>query len=113
MLTPKIERRGNPREDVLTIGSGVDFRFENTIFRQALDLYDNEPSLRERVLEALSEFALFKQGKLTCDRLVVALLGRLHRDIRMRCELFTQTCKTFGDVLKKSNDSIDSMESNA
>lgn len=50
VLTPKIERRGNTREEVLAMGSEVDFRFENTIFRQALDLYDNEQSLRERVL---------------------------------------------------------------
>lgn len=76
---PKLEKRDNTREDVLTLGSGVDFRFENTIFRLALDLYDKEPTLREKVLEGISEFALFKQGNLTCDSLVVALLSRLHR----------------------------------
>lgn len=103
----------NPRDGALSVGSSVDFGFENTIFRQSIDLYDNETSLRERVLEGLSEFAKFKQEKFICDRLVAAILNRLHRDISSHDENFIQTCKTFGELLQRSTDSSEVMDSSA
>lgn len=54
-----------------------DVRFETIFFQVALELYDSEVRLRDKLLHSIIDFSRKHDDKFSCDQLVGELLERL------------------------------------
>jgi hypothetical protein len=84
----------------------IDVRFETLFLQIILELYDAEPKLRERVLQSLMDFTDRREGKFTCDPLVLELLERLVAQAKASEDLPICT-QAFAKIFEKTNEAIE------